>query len=321
MKPAVLMAHPRHFTIKGGANPHTRNKDKSLKEVDPTLALEQWNTYVDQLVECGLDVYVIDPTPELTGMVFTANAGFIYGLHDTRPSPQKTFFPSHFMVEHRMGETERFADFFTNFGLQVSDIPEQWRWEGEADAFPVLKGADQTWIFTHGFRSDSEVGDWLESGLLNEDVVSLTLSDERYYHGDTAICDLGDHVLVYLDALEPVSRERIKEVLGERLVEIEEKDARAFLGNSFYVEVEERRLLFVPAGVRKKTQKAIEKLGVEVIEIDVSEFFGKGGGGPKCMIFNLGVCDPAEAGLTEEQSAFRHARHINSLRRRRGRIR
>ena len=85
MKPAVLMAHPRHFAITGGANPHTRNKDKSLKEVDPTVALEQWNTYVDQLLECGLDVYVIDATPEARrkDLVFLQN-GMLQPFLDAR---------------------------------------------------------------------------------------------------------------------------------------------------------------------------------------------------------------------------------------------
>ena len=43
MKPAVLMTDPRHFAIRGGANPHTRNPDNSLKIVDLTHAWPQWH--------------------------------------------------------------------------------------------------------------------------------------------------------------------------------------------------------------------------------------------------------------------------------------
>ena len=317
MKPSVLMTHPRHFAIRGGANPHTRTKKDELKEVDPGAALEQWNAYVDALIQAGLDVYVADATPELTGMVFAANAGFLLGRLHERPSPQKTFIPSHFAVEHRMGESQRYADFMENFGIKVSDYPEQWSWEGEADAFPVGRGEDVVWIFSHGFRSDPEVGEWLQS-VLETDVVSLKLTTPEYYHGDTALCDLGREALVYLDAFDAKSQKKLKKALKDRIVEIEEKDAAKFLGNSFYVESGGERFLFVAKGVRKKTQAAIGKLGINVVEVDVSEFFGKGGGGPKCLVFNLGICDRAEAGLTEEQSAFRHARHIESVRRRRG---
>ncbi len=319
MKPSVLMTHPRHFAIKGGANPHTRKKDDSLKEVDRTKAVEQWNLYVDALIEAGLDIYIADATDELTGMVFAANAGFLRGRPEKKPSPQKTFFPSHFMVEHRMPESELFADFIDNFGIPVGDYPQQWRWEGEADAFPLGDLDDPTWVFTYGYRSDPDIGEWLASGIIEDDVLTLKLVDPKFYHGDTALCNLGGPVMAYLDAFDEESQDKIREAFGDDLFEIEKKDADQFLGNSFYVEVGDDRFLFCPAGVRKKTQKKIAKFGIEVVEVDVSEFFGKGGGGPKCLVFNLGVCDRAEAGLTEEQSAFRHARHVESVRRRRGR--
>lgn len=48
--------------------------------------------------------------------------------------------------------------------------------------------------------------------------------------------------------------------------------------------------------------------------VDIDEFFGKGGGGPKCMVFNLGNIAANEAELTDEQRAFRQNRHVLSLR-------
>lgn len=319
MKPSVLMTHPRHFAIKGGANPHTRKEDDSLKEVDPDAAMEQWNNYVDALMDAGIDVYVADATEDLTGMVFAANAGFLLGRIDDRPSPQKTFFPSHFQVEHRIPEGDRFGEFMRNFGLDVGSYPEQWRFEGEADAFPIGRGEETVWVFTHGFRSDPEVGDWLESGLLETEVLTLELIDPHYYHGDTALCDLGGPCMAYLDAFDDASEEKLSETFGDRLVEIDEEDAEAFLGNSFYVEVGDDRFLFCSDLIPDTTRAEIAEFGIEVIGVDVSEFFGKGGGGPKCLVFNLGECSTIEAGLTEEQSAFRHARHIDSVRNRRGR--
>lgn len=319
MKPSVLMTHPRHFTIKGGANPHTRNRDKSLKEVDQQVAIEQWNLYVDALIDAGLDVYIIDATPELSGMVFAANAGFLFDRLADRPSAQKTFFPSNFTAEHRAQEAQRFTEFMTAFGLNIGDYPDQWQWEGEADAFPLSTEQELSWAFTHGFRSDPEIGDWLENALLDQQILTLKLVDPSYYHGDTALCDLGTGCMAYLDAFDKESQKKLVDTFGDELFEIEEKDAKKFLGNSFYVEVDQERFLFCPSGVRKKTQKEIAKRGITVIPVDVSEFFGKGGGGPKCLVFNLGICDRAEAGLTEEQSAFRHARHIESIRNRRGR--
>ena len=319
MKPSVLMTHPRHFAIKAGANPHTRNDDDSLKEVDPDAAMEQWNEYVDKLLDIGMEVYVVDATEELTGMVFAANAGFLLGRPESKPSPQKTFFPSHFQVEHRMPETNRFAQFMDNFGLDVGSYPDQWRWEGEADAFPIGKGEEQVWVFTYGFRSDDEVGEWIESGLLETEVIKLKLVDPAYYHGDTALCDLGGPCMAYLDAFDDQSQQKLTDALGDRILQLDGEDAATFLGNSFYVESDGERFLFVADGTPEKTHDAIAEFGINVIPVDVSEFFGKGGGGPKCLVFNLGECSSFEAGLTEEESAFRYTRRIDNVRKRRGR--
>ena len=319
MKPSVLMTYPRHFAIKAGANPHTRNDDDSLKEVDPERAMEQWNNYVDALLDVGVDVYVIDAEPELTGMVFAANAGFLLGRREEKPASQKTFFPSHFAVEHRMPESERFADFMHAFGFEVANYPEQWRWEGEADAFPLGTGDDEVWVFTHGFRSDGDVGDWIENGVLDQNVLSLELADPRYYHGDTALCDLGGPCLAYLDAFVDESKKRLQETLGDRIIEIDEEDAEAFLGNSFFVDIDGERFLFCSDAVRQKTRDEIAERGLEVIGVDISEFFAKGGGGPKCLVFNLGPSSTMGPGLTQEQSAFRIAKNIDKIRQRRGR--
>ena len=54
--------------------------------------------------------------------------------------------------------------------------------------------------------------------------------------------------------------------------------------------------------------RRLEEGGVTVVPVDIGEFFGKGGGGPKCMVFNLGRVDPGEVSATEEQRRFR-ARH------------
>ena len=319
MKPSVLMTYPSHFAIRAGANPHTRNDDNSLKTVDQKLAMKQWNRYVDTLLDAGVDVYVIDAEEGLTGMVFAANAGFLKGRLSDLPASQKTFFPSHFTAEHRMGESEKFSAFMNRFGFEVIDYPDQWRWEGEADAFPLGRGDDQKWVFTHGFRSDPDVGDWVESAVLDEPVTRLELADPRYYHGDTALCDLGGPCLMYRDAFTERSQEVADELLGDRIINIDDEDAEAFLGNSFFVVVDGQRFLFVADGVREKTQDEIRERGLEVIPVDISEFFGKGGGGPKCMVFNLGECHWAQPGLTQEHSAFRRVRHIEKIRERRGR--
>ena len=314
-KPAVLMIDPRYFAIKGGANPHTRNPDDTLKTVDAGRAWEQWHRYVDALLDGGVDVYVGEAQPDLTGMVFAANAGFLEGRLDDRPTADKTFYPSHFTAEHRRPEGAFFADFMDAFGFEVADYPDEMRFEGEADAFPVGRGDELAWIFTYGFRSDPAVGDWLEDEVVGERFLRYKLADPKYYHGDCVVADLGGPLLAWPGGLVDESAARLRDDFGDRLVELSDEDGRAFIGNSFYVETESDRLLYAPTGISGRTKSRIQERGVMVVAVDISEFFGKGGGGPKCMVFNLGAVDPDEEGVEPAARQFRTARHVRTLRR------
>lgn len=315
-RPAVLMTDPRHFAIKGGANPHTRRADNSMKTVDLEAAWPQWHGYVDALLEGGVDVYVAQAAPELTGMVFAANAGFLEGRLDDRPSSEKTFYPSHFHAAHRVAEGEHFRRFCRKFGFRTADYESGWDFEGEADAFPVGRGEEREWIFTWGYRTDREVADWLEEEVIGEPMHRLKLTDPRYYHGDTLVCELGGPVMAWKGGLEARAQQRLDEVFGDRLLELEDRDAADFIGNSFYVETQSDRLLYTPAAIRESTRAKIEERGVEVVPVDISEFFGKGGGGPKCMVFNLGEVDPDEAEAAPKHRQFRRERHVETLRER-----
>lgn len=314
MKPSVLMTDPRHFQIKGGANPHTRLADNSLKTVDIKNVWPQWHAYVDALLDGGVDVYVVDAAPDLTGMVFAANAGFLQGRGEQKASSEKTFYPSHFMVAHRQAESPVFSAFMESFGFPVGEYSDTLRFEGEADGYPIGSGEGLQWVLTHGFRSDAAVGAWLENTLVKKPVLQLQLTDARYYHGDTLLCDLGGPLMAWPGGFDAASQTKLVETFGDRILELDDEEAETFVGNSFYVETEKGRLLYAPATILERTRTRIESLGVQVIAVDIGEFFGKGGGGPKCMVFNLGMIDSDEESLSEAQRAFRKSRHVLSLR-------
>ena len=313
-RPAVLMTDPRYFAIRGGANPHTRNPDDSLKVVDIDRAWPQWHAYVDAPLDGGIDVYVAAAGEDPPRMVFSANAGFLEGRTEQKPSSEKTFYPSHFTAEHRRPEGAAFSRFMERFGFPVDDYPEEWRFEGEADAFPVGRGGEQQWVFTWGFRSDRPVADWLEEEVIGQSIGRYRLADPRFYHGDTCLFELGDRLAAWPEVLEEESAAQLREDFGDRLLELPDEDGENFIGNSFYVETEADRLLYTPAEISEPTRARVESGGIDVIPIDISEFFGKGGGGPKCMVFNLGCVDPEESGLTDEERALRRGRHVDQIR-------
>ncbi len=310
--PAVLMTDPRYFAIKGGANPHTRRSDNSLKRVRAERAWEQWHGYVDALLEAGVEVYIARAREELTGMVFAANAGFLERRLDERPAGEKTFYPSHFTAEHRRPESAAYTEFMDQFGFEIGTYAEELRFEGEADAFPVGRGRELEWVFTYGFRSDPGVGDWLEEEIFDEEAHRFELADPEYYHGDCLLCDLGGPLLGWPEGLVEESAERLREVFDGRFVELDDEEGANFIGNSFYVESAGDRLLFTSTEIRAETRRRIEQLDIDVVPVDVSEFFGKGGGGPKCMVFNLGPV--GDAGVDAETRQFREARRVQNLR-------
>jgi N-dimethylarginine dimethylaminohydrolase len=308
-RPAVLMSDPRYFDIRGGVNPHTRDAEGRKKSVDRDRALDQWHGYVDTLLDAGVDVYVVPPKPELSGMVFAANAGFLHGRPSQTPLRTKTFFPSHFTAEHRRGESDRFRRFMNRMGCQTESCPDDLKFEGEADAFPVAG----EWVFTYGFRSEPGTQMWLEDRT-DREFIGLELADPAYYHGDCLICDIGDAGLAWLGGLVDEDAERFRQLMGDRLVELSDDEAATFVGNSFYVANNGQRYLFTVDNVPASLSERLEDAGLTVVPVDVSEMFGKGGGGPKCMVFNLGGVARHDEDCSDEVNRFREAHRADRLR-------
>ena len=52
----VLMGDPTHFSVVGGANPHTRDRYGRRKSVDRGIAIRQWERMRDLLREVGVQI-------------------------------------------------------------------------------------------------------------------------------------------------------------------------------------------------------------------------------------------------------------------------
>ena len=316
------MGDPTHFSIKGGANPHTRDIFGRKKSVDKELAITQWHNMAKTLTQYGVDVYVVPPDPNWPGMVYPANAGFLSQLDEEIPIQQKTFILSN-LLPTRVGEKEHYKVFLTNLGYKTVEISR--RFEGEADLFPVgnayifsygrieeqrfvLRFGFPPWKRIYGFRTDREVLTELKPYLGNRSIIEQVLINEAHYHGDTVFCALGpnkEYLLVYMEGLSPDSQERLKNRLRDQIIPLAQEDAWRYASNSFQTIVEGTPYLFVPSGLSRRLLDRIRERGVHPVEVDVSEFMKKGGGSVKCMIGDLGwvVDDPAQ--LPSAQKEFR----------------
>jgi N-dimethylarginine dimethylaminohydrolase len=331
----VAMGDPRYFSVRGGANPHTRGRLGLKKRVDPELARLQWHRMARTLIDHGCEVVVIDAHPHLTGLVYPANAGFLYplslgslGATPAASSVGKRFYLAN-LLPTRAGEREVYRDFIGALGYETREIKA--RFEGEADFFPAGEYMLFTygrieaqrfvphlgfppWRRVYGFRSEVNALSELSSIVRERPILSLELVLETHYHGDTALCSLGPQrrfLMAYLDALSLPSRERLKACFGENLIALSHEDAVRYAANAFQVDHAGKHFLFVPEGLSASLMRRISACGVEPVPVDVSEFMAKGGGSVKCMILDLGPIDEQPA--DPEAQAFRVRRSYHSL--------
>ena len=101
----ILMGDPAHFSVKGGANPHTRTRWGTRRSVDRALAQQQWARLRDLLRDLGVRVLVVPPDPAQPGLVYPANAGFLTNLDGEQPHAQKRFYLAN-LLPTRAGEKQ-----------------------------------------------------------------------------------------------------------------------------------------------------------------------------------------------------------------------
>jgi len=326
MPRTIVMGHPRYFSVRGGANPHTRNVLGLKKRVDPALARAQWHDMARALLAYGAEVCVIEPHPRLTGLVYPANAGFLYPLKRGAGSPatRKIFYLAN-LIATRAAERDVYRPFIRAMGYETREVAS--RFEGEADFFPAGRymiftyGAIERqcfvprlkippWQRVYGFRSEISALEELREAAGERPMLALELRLEAHYHGDTVLCSFGperEFLLAYMEGLAESSRERLRRAFGSNLIELSERDAALYAANSFQIDHKGRLYLLMPEGVSHQLLRQVHERSVEPVTINVSEFLAKGGGSVKCMILDLGPSseqpdDPAAVSFRAERS-------------------
>jgi N-dimethylarginine dimethylaminohydrolase len=301
------MGDPTHFSVVGGANPHTRTRWGTRRRVDRELAIRQWHGLKAALEAHGVRVLVVAPDPRQPGLVYPANAGFLTDVDAPRPHGEKTFYLSN-LLPTRAGEKQHYRRVLHAAGFRLAEFDPHLRFEGEADFFPVGGAYLFTcgrlerqrfvprlgfppWRRVYGFRSDARLEPRLAEIVTPKPVHRFELVLEAHYHGDTALCAFGprrEHLLAYRRALAPGDWERLIALVGDAVIELSEADAARYAANAFRLETGSESYLFLPAGVSDALLARIRERGVTPICVDVSEFLAKGGGSVKCMIGDLG---------------------------------
>jgi N-dimethylarginine dimethylaminohydrolase len=303
----VLMGDPAFFSVKGGANPHTRTRWGTRRRVDRAKAQAQWARLKDVLADLGVRVLVVPPDAAQPGLVYPANAGFLSDVDAEKPLAEKTFWLAN-LLPTRAGEKPHYRRVLEAAGFRCADLDARFRMEGEADFFPaggrylfthgrierqrfVPSFAWPPWKRVYGFRSDARVGPLLAEIVKPRELLRIELVREAHYHGDTALCGFGPgrrFLLAWKPGLAPGAWERLEAAFGDALLPLSDADAACYAANSFTLTQEGASHLVMPGAVSDELQARVRERGVTPVVVDVSEFLKKGGGSVKCMIGDLG---------------------------------
>jgi N-dimethylarginine dimethylaminohydrolase len=261
-----LMCPPAHFTVDYSINPWM---DPDVP-VDTALAMAQWTALTDVYRDLGHQVEVLTPQPGLPDMVFAANSGTV--VHGR-------VLGARFRAPQRAPEAEHYRRWFVQAGFRdvvmpaaVNEAEGDFAWTGRL----LLAGT--------GFRTDPAAHVEAQE-VLGVPVVSLRLTDPRYYHLDTALLVLDDspnapEVAYYPPAFSAGSL-RVLRWLFPDAVLADDADAACLGLNG----VSDGRNVILPVEATGLAAQ-LAKRGYRTIPVDMSEL-RKSGGGPKCCTMEL----------------------------------
>ncbi len=256
-------------------------------EVNPRAALREWLAFADVLSARGARLAVLAPPavePPLTGLLYAAN----YGATFSR-SEGPVLLLSRMSVPHRTRERSFVQALAESLGLETRESRAVW--EGQAEICALPRGR---YLLTWGVRSDQasvvEITTHLPQGAR---VLPLKLR-EPFFHGDTCLnaIPLPDGrtiLLAYPGAFVDANQADLERFCAPdvELVPVSEADALAYACNALPLGKD----LVAARGLSAELASALAARGLTLVEVDFTELFGKGGGGPRCLVNDLGAAD------------------------------
>jgi N-dimethylarginine dimethylaminohydrolase len=261
-----MMCPPDFFAVEYAINPWM----EPGAAVDADLAAKQWEKLRETLTGLGHVVHVLPPQTGLPDMVYAANGGFSVG---------GVVYGARFRYPQRTAEAAVHRAFYEATG--------GWRYveptainEGEGD-FAYVPGVLGGLVLAgYGFRTDPAAHVEAQE-VLGRAVISLRLTDPRFYHLDVALAVLDDATVVYHpEAFSPSSREVLRR-LFPAAVRADEDDAVMF-GLNLISDGRHAVLNSDATALGAKLRAA----GYEPVHVELGEL-RKGGGSVRCCIAEL----------------------------------
>jgi N-dimethylarginine dimethylaminohydrolase len=266
----ILMCPPDYYGIEYEINPWMSRSRGSIAD----QAKKQWQGLYRILCDLGVRVELLQPQPGLPDLVFTANAGLVFG---------KRFFSSQFRHEVRARETPVFDAWFSEHGFTVERLPEGMYFEGAGDA--LFCGAA---LFA-GYRIRSDVrGHQHLAHVLGQQVLPVELVNTRFYHLDTCFCPLAPGEAIYYPPAFDSYGRKVIETHIPKLLTVKEEEAHRFGCNAVVV----GKTVVHNTGCERLAAD-LKEWGYHPIATELDEFL-KAGGSAKCLTLRLDGEEAAE---------------------------
>ena len=260
----LLMCDPKYYAIEYEINPWMSR----LHGAEPDVAKAQWSHLRDVLGEqCGVELSFVEPQAGLPDLVFTANAGLVAG--------QRVIL-SRFRFPVRSAEEQVFGAWFRAHGFEVLEMPEDVFFEGAGDALFCGEQLFCGYHFRSEIRSHTVVAE-----MLRRNVLSLQLTNPRFYHLDTCFCPLSGGEVIYNPAAFDTYAQKVIEANVADRIAVNAEDAARFGCNTVCVD----RKVVVPSGCTQLV-KDLTSRGYQVHSVNLSEYL-KSGGAAKCLTLRL----------------------------------
>lgn len=254
-----FLCPPDHFQIE-----YVINEWMDMSNpVHPERAYEQWHQLRETYERLGVEVRLLEPEPGIPELVFPGDSIFLFG---------EKAIASRFHHPERQPEVAPMSRRFASLGYTLYTLPTGLRFEGNAEAIYW----NECLFCGYGVRSDYEALPYL-ARLLDVPLHAFRLT-KPFFHFDTVFCPIDERLAVYYPgAFTPEDADRLRR-LFPNLIAAEEAEARRLGCNS--VSVNGAVIMSTPHVPRLAAQLRLH--GLEVIPLDLSEFY-KAGGGAKCL--------------------------------------
>jgi len=236
-----------------------RNKD----------ATARWNDLKSIIQRLGAEVMTMPPQPGLPDIVFTANAALVY---------RKKAVISRFRHAERQPEEKFYEEWLRQNGFETMFLPDNMDFEGAGDA--LFSG--ETLYSGYVPRSDISSHSYIAE-LFNIRVISLELTNPRFYHLDTCFCPLtGGYLMYYPDAFDEYGNRVIEANFSEdKRIAVSDEEAGLFSCNAVSISNG-----VIMNRTTDRLKRALADKGFVPYEVDLSEFM-KAGGSAKCLTLKL----------------------------------